>query len=99
MEPKIDIAMKAEKSKTCHSPLGPIRLRGIQLGSPRLTIEQKMKSTLEGILALALILHIFRWIPGAKLGGKIESRRYKKTASKMMKNEAQQMAQKRNQKS
>ena len=58
MEPKIDIAMKAEKSKTCHSPLGPIRLRGIQLGSPRLTIEQKMKSTLEGILALALILHI-----------------------------------------
>ena len=48
-----------------------LKVRGVQVGSKnRLKIDQKMKSTWDGISAS--IFHRFWWIFGAKLGGKNE---------------------------
>ena len=60
-----------------------LKVRGVQVGSKnRLKIDQKMKSTWEGILAS--IFHRFWWILGAKLGGKIEPRSIKNGIEKRL---------------
>ena len=60
-----------------------LKVRGVQVGSKnRLKIDQKMKSTWEGILAS--IFHRFWWILGAKLGGKIEPRSIKNGTEKLI---------------
>ena len=61
-----------------------LKVRGVQVGSKnRLKIDQKMKSTWEGILAS--IFDGFWWILGSKLGGKIEPRGIKNGIEKTMK--------------
>ena len=61
-----------------------LKVRGVKVGSKnRLKIDQKMKSTWEGILAS--IFHRFWWILGAKLGGKIEPKSIKNGIEKTMK--------------
>ena len=59
-----------------------LRVQGVEVGSQnRSKIDQKTKSTWEGILAS--IFHRFWWILGAKLGGKIEPRSIKNGIEKM----------------
>ena len=62
-----------EKSCSRCSGGSIFEILGVEVGSKnRLKIDQKMKSTWEGILAL--ISHRSWWILGGKLGGKIEPR-------------------------
>ena len=66
------------------SPLVPNWVRGVEVGSKiRTKIDQKMRSTWEGILAS--IFDGFWWILGGKLGGKIEPRGIKNGIEKTMK--------------
>ena len=82
----VSVAKRLFLKKPCFS-LGKtyiLKVRGVQVGSKnRLKIDQKMKSTWEGILAS--IFHRFWWILGAKLGGKIEPRSIKNGIEKKMK--------------
>ena len=73
-----------EKSCSRCSGGSIFEILGVEVGSKnRLKIDQKMKSTWEGILAS--IFHRFWWILGAKLGGKIEPKSIKNGIEKTMK--------------
>ena len=70
-----------EKSCSRCSGGSIFEILGVEVGSKnRLKIDQKMKSTWEGILAS--IFHRFWWILGGKLGGKIEPRSMQKGIEK-----------------
>ena len=82
-EPKSMLPLKL-KNQLNASPLAPNWVRGVQVGSKnRSKIDQKMRSTWEGILAS--IFHRFWWILGGKLGGKIEPKSIKNGIKKTMK--------------
>ena len=72
--------------KSCSHSCGGVNFldSGVQVGSKnRSKIDQKLRSTWEGILAS--IFHRFWWILGGKLGGKIEPRGIKNGIEKTMK--------------
>ena len=78
---------KADFRKIIVFPLGKttiFKVRGVQVGSKnRSKIDQKRRSTWEGILAS--IFERFWWILGGKLGSKIEQKSIQKGIEKVMK--------------
>ena len=82
-EPKSMLPLK-RKNQLNASPLAPNWVRGVQVGSKnRSKIDQKRRSTWEGILAS--IFDRFWWILGGKLGSKIEQKSIQKAIEKVMK--------------